>query len=348
MVAALAIPGGLIADRIGPKKAAGIGAVLVTAGTLLRSTAVDADALLAFTYLYGAGMGLCIPNIPKIVGAWAPAGKAAGTAGLFSLGMPLGAALIMSLTTSVVFPVMGTYQGVFLIWGIAPIAATVFWWSLVKEPPGYTVTKHTIHDVSQSLRSLVGNRYLWMISLFYFLTEVVNHTWYAWAPTLLQSKGATPEAAALITSITLWVAVPAIVLMPRLCDKIGLRKPFLWIPSLAIGLVALSAIYASVPLSILLMVIVGICIPARFTVILTFLVDIIPKKDLGTASGLLFIGFIGGMIGPYIGGRILDYTGSFNVALILLLGVSLGNMGISLSLPETGPRAKSSPKPEKL
>ena len=168
MAAALAIPGGLIADRIGPKKAAGIGAILIAAGTALRGTAVDADALLAFTYIYGAGMGLCIPNIPKIVGAWAPAGKAAGTAGLFNLGMPLGAALIMSLTISVVFPVMGTYQGVFLIWSIPPIVAAVFWWILVKEPLGYIVTKQSIHDINQSFRSLVRNRYLWIISLFYF------------------------------------------------------------------------------------------------------------------------------------------------------------------------------------
>ena len=65
---------------------------------------------------------------------------------------------------------------------------------------------------------------------------------------------------------------------------------------------------------------------------------------MGTASGLLFIGLIGGVIGPYIGGLILDYTSSFNVALLVLLGVSLGAMGLALSLPETGPHAKSSPK----
>ena len=86
------------------------------------------------------------------------------------------------------------------------------------------------------------------------------------------------------------------------------------------------------------MIIVGICIPTRYIATLIFPVDIIPEKDLGTASGLLFIGYIGGMIGPYIGGRILDYTGSFNVALLVLLGVSLGAMGLALSLPETGPR----------
>jgi CP family cyanate transporter-like MFS transporter len=344
MVAALAIPGGLIADRIGPKKAAGIGAILIAAGTALRGTAVDADALLAFTYIYGTGMGLCVPNIPKIVSAWAPAGKAAGTAGLFHLGMPLGAALIMNLTMSVVFPVMGTYQGVFLVWSIPPIAAAVFWWTLVKEPPGYIVTKHTIHDINQSFRSLVRNRYLWMISLFLFLSEFANHSWFAWAPTLLQIKGATPEAAGMITSIILWVAVPSIIFMPRLCDRIGLRKPFLWIPSLALGLVALSAIYTSVPLSIVLMIIVGICIETRYIATLVFPVDIIPEKDLGTASGLLFIGYIGGVIGPYIGGRILDYSGSFKVALLVLFGISLGAMGLAISLPETGPRAKSSPK----
>lgn len=36
MVAALAIPGGLLADRIGIRKAAGIGAILMVAGSLAR------------------------------------------------------------------------------------------------------------------------------------------------------------------------------------------------------------------------------------------------------------------------------------------------------------------------
>ncbi|KKK94175.1 hypothetical protein LCGC14_2685510, partial [marine sediment metagenome] len=35
MLAALAIPGGLLADRIGIRKAAGIGAIVMVAGSLL-------------------------------------------------------------------------------------------------------------------------------------------------------------------------------------------------------------------------------------------------------------------------------------------------------------------------
>ena len=53
MVAATAIPGGLIADRIGIKKAGGISIIIITIGTILRGTAIDSSSLLAFTFLYG-------------------------------------------------------------------------------------------------------------------------------------------------------------------------------------------------------------------------------------------------------------------------------------------------------
>ena len=57
MVVALAIPGGILADRIGARKAAGIGIIIVAVGAILRSLATDAPSLLAFTFIYGIGAG---------------------------------------------------------------------------------------------------------------------------------------------------------------------------------------------------------------------------------------------------------------------------------------------------
>ncbi len=57
MVVALAIPGGIVADRIGIRKAAGIGAILIAVGSTLRGNATDFNTLLGFTFVYGAGFG---------------------------------------------------------------------------------------------------------------------------------------------------------------------------------------------------------------------------------------------------------------------------------------------------
>jgi len=57
MLAIVAIPAGLIADRIGVRKAAGIGAIIIAVGTILRGTATNPSSFLAFTLIYGVGLG---------------------------------------------------------------------------------------------------------------------------------------------------------------------------------------------------------------------------------------------------------------------------------------------------
>ena len=92
------------------------------------------------------------------------------------------------------------------------------------------------------------------------------------------------------------------------------------------------------------MAVIGVSVPTRFITILTLVVELMPDRDVGTASGLVFTGYIGGVIGPYIAGRILDTSGTFSSALMVLVGVSIATAFISLGLPETGHRTRSHPK----
>ena len=58
MLVALSIPGGLLADKVGIRRAAGTGAIIMTVGCLLRGTATDFSSLLIHTFIYGMGFGL--------------------------------------------------------------------------------------------------------------------------------------------------------------------------------------------------------------------------------------------------------------------------------------------------
>jgi len=150
-------------------------------------------------------------------------------------------------------------------------------------------------------------------------------------------KQATPEMAGLLTSVTIWVGIPTGLLMPRLAYKLGLRKPFLWIPAIALVGAALGARVIGLDMSWVIMVVVGIAIMTQYPTILALPVEMVPKEEVGAASGLvLSIGYIGGVIGPLIGGRILDLTGSLSLSLIVLAGVSVAMIGAALMLPETG------------
>jgi MFS family permease len=67
--------------------------------------------------------------------------------------------------------------------------------------------------------------------------------------------------------------------------------------------------------------------------------EIMSREEVGIASGLVFaIGYSGGIIGPLIGGRILDLTGNLSQSLIMLIGVSIAAAVLASRLPETGPK----------
>jgi len=325
MIGATAIPAGIIADKIGTRKAAGIGAIVLALGSILRATATTPSSLMAFTFLYGIGLGWIWPNLPKLVGTWVPREKAGLITGIYAAGIYAGSALTTAITMPLIFPITNTFQGVFLIWGIPPIVAAVLWWILIKEPPHSRITDGLVTQDTTPLHQLLRNKSLWLLSTFFLLYTFVIYTWMGWAPALLILKGATPELAGLISSITMWVAIPAVFIIPRLAHKLGLRKPFLWAPVIILA----SAAWAVININL---TVTTMALP----------IEMVPEKDIGTASGLMIgIGHAGGLIGPWISGHLFDLTGNLNLSFLLLAIIAIASIGIAFRLPETGPRART-------
>ena len=342
MIIAVAIPAGFISDRIGVRKAAGIGAIIIAVGSILRGTATDFSSLLAFTFVYGIGVGWCYPMLPKLISTWVPREKAGMATGIYSAAMHVGLALALAITIPVVFPITNTFQGVFFIWSIPPIAAAILWWILVKEPPRSSIHSEPMSRDNTLLRRVLRNKSLWLVTILFLLEDFFFLTWIGWAPALMMLKGATPSQAGLIASITIWVGIPTVLFMPQLAYKLGLRKPFLWGPSIVLALAAWGAMHITLAMSWPLMALVGVADLTRYVIILALPIELMSPEEVGTASGLMLsVGSVGGIIGPLIGGHILDLTGSLDLSLLVLIGVSIAAAGIAFRLPETGPKARA-------
>jgi cyanate permease len=314
---------------------------MIALGSILRSTATTPSALLAFTFLYGIGMGWVWPNLPKLVCAWAPREKVGLFTGVYSAGIYAGAAFAIALTMPLIFPITNTFQGVFLIWGIPPIVAAILWWILVKEPPSNAVDCEPAIQVSTPFREVVQNRNLWLLSIFFLLYSFFLYSWVGWTPALLLLKGATPESAGLISSITMWIAIPAVFAITRLSHKLGLRKPFLWIPAIVLAGSAWGVINIGLSLSWLPMVIVAVAEASLLVTTLSLPIEMVPEKDVGAATGLMLgIGHAGALVGPWISGYLFDLTGNLNASFLLLVGIAIASVGIVFKLPETGPKAR--------
>jgi cyanate permease len=341
ILAAIAIPGGALADEIGIRKAAGIGIIVIIAGNLLRGTSTNFLTLLVYTCIYGIGFGLVYPNLPKLVGARFPPEKIGLATGVYSSGIIFGIALALAITLPVVFPITNTFQGVFFIWTIPAVAAAIMWWTTVKEPHTGGMQSKPAVEANRSSYSLWTNRTLWLIAVLFFLTNYIAFSWLGWAPQLMMSKGAPPALAALMASVMTWVSIPVTFAAPWASDRAGSRKLFLWPSFILLVLALVGAIYAPLSMNWTIVIAVGIAAGVQLPIILSLPPQMVPAEGVGKASGMIMsIGYIGGLIGPWLAGYILDMTGSLSLNLVLLSVMSVAGIFLALMLPETVARTR--------
>jgi cyanate permease len=338
MLVATAIPAGLVSDRVGIKKTIGLGLIVMAVGAALRGTATDFTSLLAYTFVYGFGFGWTFPNLPKLVSIYVSKDKANVAMGVVNSGFPIGTALGLAITVPVILPIAGTYQGVFLIWSIPAIIAAVSWWTLMRQPDSKPIHIEKSRTSITSFRNAFSNKNLWLVAVLMFLQQFYVWNWNSWAPVMLILKGASPSLAGLIASVTIWAVLPTFLLAPRLSHRIGLRKPFIWVPSIVLAIASWVARYVTVSASWYLMVLVGLASGTRFTTLMSLPLEMMHETEVGMASGMLLsIGFAGGVIGPLVGGQVLDNTQNLDISLIVLMVISLAATFIALKIPETGP-----------
>ncbi len=339
----LAIPSGFLADRIGTQKAVGIGASVMAAGCVLRGFSQSFTGIMLFTALYGTGFSIIYPNLPKIVGLWFPREKVGLATGVYSTGITTAGAIALAITLPWIFPLTGTIQGTFVLWSIPAVLAAVIWWLVAKDPPAAPTQQARVplFHSSDSSYSLWKDRNMWYIALLLFFNDIHFYIWSGWSPTLFMMKGASPEMAGLMASCRGWAGFPVIFLMPWASYTVGLRKPFMWGSALLLALCSWAAMYIPVPLGWPLMVLVGIATSGTFSMTLALPLELLPNEYAGIASGaVLSIGYVGGLVGPWLAGRIVDATGSFDLALVLLAVTGVLWMVVALLIPETGRRAR--------
>jgi cyanate permease len=116
-------------------------------------------------------------------------------------------------------------------------------------------------------------------------------------------------------------------LLPLLSYRMGRRKPFLWGSGLLLALTALWAIYVNVYWGWVLMSVVGIVVSGSFSMILALPAELSRGRSIGSASGMMFsIGYIGGLIAPWLAGYLFDISGTLDWSFVALRSSS-GTVG---------------------
>jgi AAHS family 4-hydroxybenzoate transporter-like MFS transporter len=226
-----ALTAGPLADRFG-RKAVLAGSVLVFGLACLASSfAGSLNALVAWRFVTGLGLGAAMPNAVTLMSEYCPDARRSMLTNAMFCGFPLGAAFGGFLAAWMI-PLWG-WRSVLVLGGVAPLLLTILLLLLLPESVRYMVAKRQpVERVRAALRRIsataesasafvmaergpagegrggiglvlsrsyrVGSVMLW---LTYFMGLVIFYALINWMPILFRDAGLDPRTAALIAAL---------------------------------------------------------------------------------------------------------------------------------------------------
>lgn len=326
---ASAVPCGVLVDRLGPRRALLLAALLMAASGFLRSVAVDHVTLFLSVALFGLGGPIISSGAPKVVAVWFRGRERGFAMGVYMTGPALASVLTLSSTNSVFMPLMdGDWRDVIRLWAFIVLGCGLLWLAVSshregREMEGHMAAGKRVPQLQElkALLSLAPVRIVLVMSIAIFL---FNHALNNWLPELLRSNGMTAVQAGYWAAVPTVVGIAGSLLIPRLATP---ERRLLILGLLALAAGAASIFLLSDPGLPLLtgLILQGIARSSLMTVAVLTLIEMpgIGERKAGTASGLFFSAAeIGGVSGPLLFGLLYDVTGDFSAALHMLTGVA--------------------------
>lgn len=346
MMGLMAVPGGTLADRWGPTRVIAVGLAFITIGGGLRAVAPEFALLVALTFVFGAGIGISQPSLPRLMRSRFPL-RVGLTTGIYASGMVTGSIVAASLTGPILdrLPESGAWRLTLTLWGILAAVALLAWivvmrpWRSADAPVGDTASS----DVAMSSEqwSPWRDRRAWISALLFAAQGLVYYLMVAWLPAIYGEVGTSATIAAALFAVFNAATLPAILLFPGWSDRLHRRRPPTVVASVLVlaGVLGLLAMPISDPWRWLWPALAGAGISGVFAMSLVLPADIAPSGRTGTAAGMvLAIGYSASALGPIIAGVVRDVTGSFDATLLLLPAIGVVMIVLAAVAPELEPK----------
>jgi len=322
----LAIPIGIIIDKVGIKRSMLVGVSLLTLSGILRSFAYNYESMLIAVGLMGLGCPTISIGVPKAVATWFT-GEDRGTAsGIYVTGMTIGGATSTAITTSLLLPVMGTWRNTLLVYGLFGLVVTIIWLIFSKDTKTLNVNVKQ-ESLLETIKPMLGNQQVWLIVVIGFFYMFVAYGMGGWLPRLLELKEIPSSRAGLVASLPSWFGLVGSILLPNLGRRVN--RKYVMFGSLFLQGLSIYLIGSSVGLSLVAVLILYGMVSAGLTPLLMVSLMEVPEvgaRYMGVASGLWFsVGAVGGFLGPSVVGYLLDLTGSYFTG-ILVMAVLIESM----------------------
>ena len=306
-----AICAGVVMDRWGIRRSIFFGALVIALSALLRSASTGFISLLFFVALFGIGGPMISIGCPKTIATWFQ-GKERGTAiGIYSTGPWIGSMVSLAATNSVVMPLTHhSWRMTFLWYGVMSLIIALLWWVLAREVD--TGKSSERFNVLRVLRDLLGVRRVRLILLSGMLGFGIMHGYFAWLPKILEDGGMPAAGAGAASALPFLTSIPAVLILPRYTPA-NFRD---WMIGILAVIASLSIVWVVIlgwPVipGLLLFGISGPCLMPLLVLSLMETPEV-ASNYLGSATGVFFcVAEIGGFLGPFMVGSLVDLFGNF-------------------------------------
>lgn len=335
----LQVPGGMLAQKWSAKKFITVSLLAWGGCSILTGFVENYTQLLIVRFFVGFAEGGVSPATMIMLTKWFPLSERARANGYWYLCIPF-AAIITA-------PVSGwilshwDWRMMFIIEGLPPIIWAVIWWFMTADTPDQAkwlsekernYIKQTIAQENakikqvapKSFKEALKNRNVVILLLVFCFLQVGFYGFGLWLPTLIKSISASTDSMQIgwLAAIPWVFAAIGSIINSYHSDKTGDYKYHIGIPILAgalfLGLSVLfgsqSPIFALMALSLCLGCIY--CYSVYWAALSSYIADDTLAISMGFINA---IGNLGGFLGPFAVGYLIDSTGSVVAGELLLI-----------------------------
>jgi MFS family permease len=339
------IPMGVLVDRFGAKRVAGIGIGLWSIATMCTGIASSFSFMLISRLVMGGGEASTNPSGARVIRQWIPAGERGRFNACFNCGASAGPA-ICALAAG---PIIGAFgwHVLFIIAGALGLIWLTVWLAIFKRPEDASWLSETERTTiltqrtgghrldsgeASGLFKLLRGPTLWGLALAMGCNIYAQYLFLTWLPSFLRTtKGLNLTSTGLYTAVPYGIACVLCLAIGLLSDRLlhgrnvanGGRR------NLIAGSMALAAIILLAPLINSLPLLIGLLtlsltgVAATTSQVFSLTNDLTPNaRDIGAAMSFVVVGGnIFGMLAPIVTGYVIAATGSYSWAFVIAGGL---------------------------
>lgn len=365
----LQVPAALLAERWSATKTVFILMVLWGIAAIATGFARTPYELYTIRFLLGVCEGGIQPATLVLMLSWFPQKEKARASGFWLLCIPLSAIIAAPITGFLLE--YFSWRTVLILEGAPPILWAFFWLFMISDTPekSWWMSKqeqelirnqreidakenarNTVAD-STRYRDILLNRKVVTLVGAWFLYCAGFYGFTMWLPQVIANiSQASEKAVGVLTAIPYIIGLLGMIFISVRSDKKGLDKTIILVP---LGISALALIIgqlfstATLQFVFLCLVAGGLYIHGAFFALPPLVLN---ARILPLALGLIGgIGNLGGFVGPYVVGWLIDLTGSPFLGFFVMAACLFSSaIGLALITPKTSKRQVSFEVPETM